>query len=138
LETRCIDDDITSVFHAIVTHDPRGCDFLHPLPDHFDIRLYERGIVVVGNQDAFAARFKVRRQQGPHPGILHLVFEMLQTHLLHRLRHAVLALVKGSEAEVCKRTDAPPIPVDPPALPVEGALVGFGVFALAARTAPGW
>src|SRR5437660_12863162 len=59
-----IDHDIVRTFDAVACDDAMRADFGYSIRDEFDIRAIERGIVVVGNEHAFAAQLILRSERG--------------------------------------------------------------------------
>src|SRR5713101_4527911 len=69
-KTGAVNQDVDRTLDAIARDDAVLADFGDGFGDEFDVRTIEGGIVVVGNEDTFAAQLIVRSERGAQFGIL--------------------------------------------------------------------
>ena len=81
----------TAPLGAVGGDDRVRLDLLDAVGHQLDVGLADRGVPVVGRQDALAAEGVVRRQPGSQRGIGHLPAEVAPRDALDRLHHPLVA-----------------------------------------------
>src|SRR6266446_1618040 len=90
-EACAVNEHVDGALHSIVSEDAAFADFGDAFGDEFDIRTIEGGIVVVGNEDAFAAELIVGRHRCAQLGILDPAGEVAKSNGLDLFAKRLIA-----------------------------------------------
>src|SRR6266446_2496265 len=90
-ETGAVNQDVNRTLDTIARDDAVLADFGDAFSDEFDVRTIKSGVVIVGNEDAFAAQLIVRSERGAQFGILDPAGEQAKSNILRFLSNGFIA-----------------------------------------------
>src|SRR5229473_525231 len=90
-EASAVNQDVNRTLDTIARDDVVLADFGDAFSDEFDVRTIKSGVVIVGNEDAFAAQLIVRSERGAQFGILDPAGEQAKSNILRFLSNGFIA-----------------------------------------------